>query len=229
MQKNMEVTEKNNLVLFNNPFMSQIVFNVCKLFTNNYEGEIHDEIKSVVKDKNAQLDAYIDIAIYSIGTLYILSVANPELDYGYLVSSLTKRLKMPNKNPFSSPFIRVPEWNKERGLDKVPFRLSLQTGFIIEEFFEFFEVDDYRNKAVKYSHRFSDENKHPMTIYDTFASILTNALLAIGSYSENETFGQFIFDKMTIVMDANDKKGSKRDNEGKIGKDSSFIEPELGI
>jgi len=228
MQKNMEVREKNNSVLVDNPFMSQILFTICSLFTDDYEGEVHDEIKNIVKDRNSRLDAYIDIAVYSIGAMLNISEQCKKYDLEYILSSNRKQFKIP-KDKKRDIFNRVIEWNKSRNLHKKPLNVVLQVGFILEEIFEFFDVEDGRNKAIVYSIRYTDLNKHPMIVYDKFALVLNLALKGIGSYSRNETFGKFIFNKMSIVLDANDKKGSSVDKEGKIIKDSTFIEPELGV
>ena len=122
-------------------------------------------------------------------------------------------------------FNRVVKWNEDR--NNTNFNLGLEVRMLAEELYE---MCGYKRETAKEAgKKFSRE----------YAVSLTEVLSKDRVDSVADAAGDLIFiaigtimklgldpkEVMTRICDANDKKGSKKDADGKIIKNADFVEP----
>lgn len=131
------------------------------------------------------------------------------------------------------------DWNKDR--NNIEYSKHREAGFILEEFYELmnfnsaFETKDEFQEYISNNLESYEQLQEAYEIKensieeqaDAFADLIVFAVGALYKICENhKEFGspQLILEK---VMNANNKKSNKQNKDGKIIKNSDFVEPTL--
>ena len=134
---------------------------------------------------------------------------------------------------------RIVEWNKKRGLLDKGFDKKLETSFLIEEILEFNgckgEVkelarqiaEDIDNEYITYNLDIEYVTPDNQDIIDGLGDLIIFAAGAMAKKLKAINSPHSVDDIINLIMDANDRKGSKTDAYGKITKDKEFTQPKL--
>lgn len=150
------------------------------------------------------LDGLIDITIFAYGALFKLGYTDATNKY----------------------FQRVAAWNKARNL--LNFDAKNEFTFICEEFFELSCQNHQKSKEFARA-LLKDAPNNLFADWQTFYITLTKEAISAAEklIAENkETFKKSFADYFEMVMQANDLKGKKVDEHGKIIKSDDFKAPE---
>lgn len=118
----------------------------------------------------------------------------------------------------------IVKWNEERGLLNTPFNLKREMGMILEEVLEGFGFSKKiaKERGLELANDFYESSFDMVgknELIDSFGDI---AFIAIGSIAKLSADPEVV---LADITEANQQKGSKVDENGKIIKDDSFIEP----
>ena len=145
---------------------------------------------------------------------------------------ITKEIKL-------STLQRIVEWNEKRGLLDKGFDKKLETSFLIEEILEFNgckgEVkelarqlaEDIDNEYITYNLDIEYVEPDSQDIIDGLGDLIIFATGAMAKKLKAINSPHSVDDIINLIMDANDRKGSKTDAYGKITKDKEFTQPKL--
>lgn len=134
---------------------------------------------------------------------------------------------------------RIVEWNKKRGLLDKGFDKKLETSFLIEEILEFNgckgEVkelarqiaEDIDNEYITYNLDIEYVEPDSQDIIDGLGDLIVFATGAMAKKLKEINSPHTVDDIINLIMDANDRKGSKTDAYGKLIKDKEFAQPKL--
>lgn len=136
-------------------------------------------------------------------------------------------------------FKRITQWNADR--DNTHFNLWTESRMLVEEIYESIHhissKDDkpgyksyIKQEAQLFAERHLDKDKSNLSDFtqeqiadmaDAYGDLI---FIAVGSIFK---LGYDPEKVLKAICDANDKKGNKKDADGKIIKDSTFVEPVL--
>lgn len=134
---------------------------------------------------------------------------------------------------------RIVEWNEKRGLLDKGFDKKLETSFLIEETLEFNgckgEVkelarqiaEDIDNEYITYNLDIEYVEPNNQDIIDGLGDLIIFATGAMAKKLKEINSPHTVDDIINLIMDANDRKGSKTDAYGKLIKDKEFAQPKL--
>lgn len=134
---------------------------------------------------------------------------------------------------------RIVEWNEKRGLLDKGFDKKRETSFLIEEILEFNgckgEVkelarqiaEDIDNEYITYNLDIEYVEPNNQDIIDGLGDLIIFATGAMAKKLKEINSPHSVDDIINLIMDANDRKGSKTDAYGKITKDKEFTQPKL--
>ena len=134
---------------------------------------------------------------------------------------------------------RIVEWNKKRGLIDKGFDKKRETSFLIEEILEFNgctgEVkelarqiaEDIDNEYITYNLDIEYVTPDNQDIIDGLGDLIIFAAGAMAKKLKAINSPHSVDDIINLIMDANDRKGSKTDAYGKLTKDKEFAQPKL--
>lgn len=203
------------------------LFNFCLAKNFGVQANLSmKQLKADQKDLNFNqdiadvFDALLDVVVYAVGACNKLAVLNQDPLVLHVSSIDEKKMVQ-----------RIANWNEVRNLHIFNFRREL--AFIVEEVYEgtyiphqnshtisFMIVDQYfQDLITKYQSDYKLLQQFFTDVYKTF--------MFWGQKLANSFVKQDFFYYMNEVMNANDTKGMKTDDEGKIVKDpSTFSQPQ---
>lgn len=103
---------------------------------------------------------------------------------------------------------RVFNWNKERGLLEAPYNQTKEASFIAEELTELLTAKES---------------------VDMLDAHIDSVIFQIGAISKIVGSQERAIKAFDIVLTANEQKSNKKNDNGKVIKDDSFIEPTVAL
>ena len=201
-----------------------------------------DIVKAVVHTGSKQGEYLGRVVVRSRGEFNIQTNKNSTVDIGYKYCRLIQRgdgYSYNYKEYRVTTLQRIVEWNEKRGLLDKGFDKKRETSFLIEEILEFNgckgEVkelarqiaEDIDNEYITYNLDIEYVEPNDQDIIDGLGDLIIFATGAMAKKLKEINSPHSVDDIINLIMDANDKKGSKTDAYGKITKDKEFTQPKL--
>ena len=171
-------------------------------------------------DENNIFDGVIDIIVYAIGAAYKIQ----KLTQVYPV-------ELANSEQEEKAIKRIISWNQERNLNT--YNLRRELSFIIEEVYEgtYTPHDDSHEVSLKICDKYFLDiilnYQHEFKLTQQFFINTYKSFIELGKEIATEYEYNDFYYYLNKIMDANDLKGKKIDNEGKLVKeDPNFHAPE---